>query len=222
MAVGAGGGLPGCGELGSIRRMFRIACTAWLAAVVVFLSSCASTVVPAERWSLSAEGVALLERCRGANRVEIFEGLPHQDSVEFLRESLRPDTFVSHGFAFYRPAMTFSPRRVQSFAAPLVGNAAHSPWSGMKFCGPYHPDYMLRFHDSAGCVEMHFCLGCGEAVFHTGATSVRTDVAEHVRQPCERALDRRRQKRPATTERREGRPGVNAIDALLNATHPAP
>jgi hypothetical protein len=170
----------------------------------------------------------VLARCRGASHVEVFEGLPHPTGTPgevraYARESRRGDTFANHGFRFYSPAMSLSKFRRTRILCEVVRTSSYEAWGGMKFCGDFHPDLLVRFHCPTGVIDLHLCFGCFEAKFFEGATLVHVDIRDGTAEKLERIQQASRTKRPKSdadecslAPARRGEELENAIDALLS------
>ena len=157
----------------------------------------------------------VLDRCRSASRTEIFGGLPHPETPEYAAESRRSDTFANHGFRFYSPRLNISQRTRKPFLSKISMPESYEPWSGMKFCGHFHPDLLIRFHDAAGVVDLHLCLGCYEARFFDGAITIHVDLNHEFREPLKVLEEKHRHTRPPGSSPWRVR-SANAIDDLIH------
>jgi hypothetical protein len=127
----------------------------------------------------------LLELCRNASRLEVFEGLPHQEREKELMEleKQRDDVMTNHGFRFYAPAVGIRENDARSLHARvcklsayygLIPNSANCP------CCIFHPDLLLRFHTEEDAVDVHLCFGCDMANFYKEVTTIRAGMDDSI------------------------------------------
>jgi hypothetical protein len=99
-----------------------------------------------------------------ADRLTLFEGLPHQyyekDALE--KEMRTKETVQLHGFPFYRETLDLKEgdsRRLKD----LLGNpSSYEPYSGEKKCGGFHPDYAVEWSFEGRAYHCLICFGCYE------------------------------------------------------------
>jgi hypothetical protein len=106
----------------------------------------------------------ILKRLAAENRVEVFEGLPHQfDEAELLEAELaRKETVNIGGFPFYAEPISVDSRTLESIAAGCRSPASYAPWSGLKLCGGFHPDWCVTFGEGETSWHLLICFGCRE------------------------------------------------------------
>lgn len=141
----------------------------------------------------------LLDLCRTAPRVDIFEGLPHPMAERelFAREQRRSDVFRNHDFRFYTPALSLPRNGRVRLLTGVTRESSFMPWRGPKLCGGFHPDLLLRFHHFSAVVDVHLCFGCGEAIFYGPATRAHVDFSEKTAETWRKIQRHNRAKRPA-------------------------
>lgn len=117
----------------------------------------------AEESTDSRESVlaAFAQATQAAEKVVVFEGLPHPVSErELLAEEKRTkDWWRLHGESFYSAKQTLTVeqrKRLQGVERSIA------PWSGMKLCGGFHADYAVAWLGKFGVYEMLACFSCGE------------------------------------------------------------
>lgn len=140
----------------------------------------------------------ILERCRAASRVEIFEGLPHPhwERASLARERRRADTFENNGFRFYSPAMSLPLSQQRQLLSRALKDSTYRQWMGPSFCGGFHPDYLVRFHSDTGIIDLHLCFGCAEAEFFENGILSHLNLRERVSDALARLQKANRIKRP--------------------------
>jgi hypothetical protein len=206
--------------------------------VALFFSACANPkpdfswadAANRPRWEAAAATYShlpgLLVRCRTASRVEVFEGLPHQkwEKDALARENKRADTLMNHDFKFYSPAMQLSSAQRAKVLSIIIRDASYQAWVGPKFCGGFHPDFLVRFHLESGVIDVHLCFGCSEAKFFDGSTLAHVDIRESGTDELKPVLQACRSKRPFPKQwPPSGVLSRDAIDSLLlRSTQPAP
>jgi len=142
--------------------------------------------------------LGILERCRAASRVEIFEGLPHPrwERESLVKESQRADTFENHDFRFYSPAMPLPLSQRRQLLSRVLKDSNYRQWQGYKLCGGFHPDFLVRFHCVTGIIDLHLCFGCAEAEFFENGIINHVNLKERVSNFLERLQKANRMKRP--------------------------
>jgi len=107
----------------------------------------------------------LIEAVRSADRVTLYEGLPHQDYEASLLASERATHPVLElgGFPFYERPVSWRADDTEQLATwltdPLGITTRHAGWGS---CGSFHPDYALVWDGPAGRAVALVCLTCGE------------------------------------------------------------
>jgi hypothetical protein len=141
----------------------------------------------------------LLELCRSAQKVEVFEGLPHPSWERELlaQEQARRDVFRNHDFSFYQPPLLLPAPDRDRLISEVTRRRTFMAWRGPKKCGGFHPDLLLRFHHSSGVVDVHLCFGCGEAIFYGPHSRAHVDFSEATSDRWEEIQKRNQTKRPA-------------------------
>lgn len=101
-----------------------------------------------------------------ADRLEVYEGLPHPKAEKDLFEAEKTSkaTIERHDFLFYKEPLSIESKLAKTLYSLSLNTKtlkAHSP----GFCGGFHPDYALVFHTGDKTIEVHICFGCGEIKF---------------------------------------------------------
>jgi hypothetical protein len=109
--------------------------------------------------------------------VEVFEGLPQQDSKDLLDSELKKwNSFKSSEFSFYKGKKQLSFADEESLRILLMDREIYREYSGPKFCGGYHPDFMVNFKRNEELVTIQLCFGCSEARLFKNDTIVYCDL----------------------------------------------
>ena len=88
--------------------------------------------------------VAALEK---AEKVTVYEGLPHQMSEKGLLEKELKDkkTVKHHGFPFYAGAISPKEEVAKELTALCGDEKTFRLYRGEKKCGGFHPDWLVEF-----------------------------------------------------------------------------
>ncbi|MBL9131572.1 MAG: hypothetical protein JNG86_10255 [Verrucomicrobiaceae bacterium] len=125
-----------------------------------------------------ADSQSFRESLLKADKLVIFEGLPHQTwQRDKLKEELKRTDVIKIGdFPFYTPALAVTnPDELKH----LLGTPASiQPYRGAKLCGGYHPDYSVSWTVGGITYHAQICLGCHEVVFMTGKATLKYDMAD--------------------------------------------
>lgn len=136
---------------------------------------------------------------KASSTVRLFEGLPHQmwegDMLETELDTKK--TFKAHGHHFYQAEITPSEADTSLLAGLATAVATFKEWRGMKACGGYHPDWLVRWTASEGQThELHICLGCHEAKVYGSGYQLYCDVAGTAYEILKSTLSRYSSQRP--------------------------
>ena len=116
----------------------------------------------------------------GKVSLNFYDGLPHPgwEKEIFDVEIKSQATLKSRGHYFYSSAITLSPADAAHVHALAVEVSSFSEWGGMKTCGGYHPDWLIRWTTADGQGhEMHLCFGCREAKFYGPGYQLYSDIS---------------------------------------------
>ena len=115
------------------------------------------------------------------NRLVLWEGVPRYGDAAFLEQERRQRKTVSvKGELFFADSQVVSPDlaeklRTAVFAATRVARG------GMKFCGGFHADFLLKWEHATGETQALLCFGCNEVKIYGPGGSLYGDLAkEHV------------------------------------------
>src|SRR5262249_40015520 len=108
--------------------------------------------------------LALTEAIRRADKVVLYEGLPHQFFEKKLLEEERRTKAVEelNGYPFYKEPLALTEQDAGRLCELLGDPAIYQPWKGEKLCGGFHPDYAVEWHVGAKRYRALLCFGCGE------------------------------------------------------------
>jgi hypothetical protein len=183
-----------------MRRLFQIACGV-LAVIVLLVMAFGWVVTPRDDPKVDTNFdnfPALAEGIGKANRVELYEGLPHQhnESGIYSQELLTKRHFFQHGYAFYAQPLELKPSDAAELLKTVSNSANFQPWAGEKKCGGYHPDYEVEWHTSDGVFRCQVCLGCCEAKLFGPRSELHCDMTHETKQKLQALLKPYRKNRP--------------------------
>ena len=100
-----------------------------------------------------------------ADRVVVYEGLPHPDyEAGVYRDELKKQATVHlEGFDFYRNPLTLSNEDSRALVAVLGASETYQSYGGEKKCGGFHPDYAVEWEAGGTVYRCLICFGCSEA-----------------------------------------------------------
>jgi hypothetical protein len=122
----------------------------------------------------------LAAKIKQADKVLLYEGLPHQESQkELLETELKTKSTIQlHGFPFYTETLPLSAEDARALTTLFCDGTTLKPDAafvamnyqtqlpdGMiisigRLCGGYHPDYCIEWEVEGKKYRMQVCLGC--------------------------------------------------------------
>lgn len=131
--------------------------------------------------------------------VQLFEGLPHpsREKQTFESELKSSDTLELAGHKFYPDAIDVDSAISTTLREVLTDPDSFYPVTGVKFCGGFHPDWLVAFDNMPERVEFCCCFGCKEVEIRCRREHVRLNMSESAATLLPKLLDRHRSKRPA-------------------------
>jgi hypothetical protein len=115
-------------------------------------------------WQASATSLPILRAASKADRVIVYEGLPHQAFESELRskELAQKSVIELDNEPFYRAAIVLKPEDEKRLRQMLGSLDTYRKFSGEKGCGGFHPDFAVEFHIGANVHRAMLCFGCAE------------------------------------------------------------
>lgn len=106
----------------------------------------------------------LAEAVARAERVVLYEGLPHQFFERDLLacELATKKTVRLHGFPFYAEVLPLKEADAKELTRLFTDVRSFQPFSGYKKCGGFHPDYAIEWHVGKEIYRCLVCFGCQE------------------------------------------------------------
>ncbi len=101
---------------------------------------------------------------RKADKVTLYEGLPHQlfHSEVFEEELKTKQTVRLHNFAFYAEPLDLKETDAKKLTDLYSDPKSFRPFLGYKACGGFHPDYCIEWHVGKSIYRALICFGCHE------------------------------------------------------------
>jgi hypothetical protein len=164
----------------------------WALLIASFAAGCSKS---REDYAPLAEFVA------NAEKVTLYEGLPHQYAEKKLlaEELAKKDTIRIGDFDFYKEPIPLSNDDAAAFTEIFDGTDAFSETpAGETKCGPYHPDFCLEWSKGDDQVRVQVCLSCGESEVHSGVRMLYLKIGSDAGGEITRLLKDRWQNRPRT------------------------
>lgn len=132
-----------------------------------------------------------------ADRLEVYEGLPHPKAEKDLFEAEKnaKETIERHGFLFYKDPFTVEPKLTKKLYAMSLQTKTLKTYAP-AFCGGFHPDYALVFYAGNNIVEVQICFGCGEIKFFSGGKEAHFSLSSSGHKQWRKLLSTLRKNRP--------------------------
>jgi hypothetical protein len=159
--------------------MFRIS---WTYASLLLLVGC-STVSESNPSNSLADLPLLLEQLGKAERLELFEGLPHQNMEPdlFDRERARTQTIDFDGFSFYATPIDIDAETAAELRGLVTEASNYVAYTDdtLKACGGFHPDWLLAATIGNKTLRLHVCFGCEDfRIYADGRLVIWCEIAD--------------------------------------------
>jgi len=153
---------------------------------------------PRETDSTFANLKPLTEALARAEKVTLFEGLPHQfHEKDRLEAELKvKKTITHHGFPFYAEPLPLKADEAKALRTLAASEKSYQAWAGYKKCGGFHPDYLVEVSVGKESYRMLVCFGCHEVKLFGPKSEVYVDMSDEGLHGLEEALKGRRKSRP--------------------------
>jgi hypothetical protein len=170
--------------------------------LVLVAGSCSSPTGPAGHQLPSRDWLGRIGR--KADKVIVYEGLPHQGYYPDLvaQELKSKDTIKIDNYAFYREPLELKVDDLNKLHSLLADSATLADWIGEKKCGGFHPDYCVESVTNGESRHALICFGCDEILFSGADFHSRIDIAQAARPTLARILLPYRKSLPDTEQRR--------------------
>ena len=147
---------------------------------------------------------------RQAQRLTLYEGLPHQmyESAALVAERKAKPTVELHGFPFYRETLELKEGDDENLKALLEDPRTFESFSDEKKCGGFHPDYAVEWSVAGQLHTCLICFGCGEVKMYGPTGETRYDIPQDPRKRLEALLEPYRKNRPPPGPASVGRAGA--------------
>jgi len=141
---------------------------------------------------------ALAEAIAKAKKVILYEGLPHQKwEAALLARERKEKKFVSkHGFPYYEETLALKDADAKALTELVSQKSSFHAWGGMKWCGGFHPDYLIEWVVGKEVYQMAVCLGCHEVRVYGPKLEHYWDVDEEAYVKFKETLRAYRKNRP--------------------------
>ena len=134
--------------------------------------------------------------------IQLFEGLPHPttEKTTFNAELERVTEQDYSGHKFYEGKITLHEADASTVFDLLTTADGFRQTLGVKFCGGFHPDWMVNLERNGASIECYCCFGCGEVEFRSGGDSVHVDMTSATAKQLHGLLSKYRSSRPVPGE----------------------
>lgn len=145
---------------------------------VLCVAGCRSNAQERHLGSL-AELPIFTQFARGFELLELLEGLPHQafEKEALKKEINEKDAMKLNGYWFYEELLEIQAKDEEELRSILSDNSSYAPYSGIKRCGGFHPDYGVKLLNKSEAVYFYICFGCGEIKAYRGKKELHADLS---------------------------------------------
>ncbi len=130
----------------------------------------------AEEARFASQRDPLLQTIFHAESLQLFEGLPRPNRWQPATPPVRRPRFKLRGYTFYRPAIEPSAADFPKLFDLCTASASFTPYHP-KFCGGFHPDWLLVWQRDQRQYRMLICFGCHEVIFDWDRQSLQGDIS---------------------------------------------
>jgi hypothetical protein len=119
-------------------------------------------------------------RLQKADKILLFEGLPHQlFAAELLEQELRTKKTVNvHAFPFYEEPLELKQADATELTLVFRDRKSFKSYHGLKACGGFHPDYCVEWHIGQEIDRALICFGCHEVMLFGSGSELYCDMAD--------------------------------------------
>jgi hypothetical protein len=133
--------------------------------VVLLFTSCTKSDQPEKTVQPGPSELSFTDAVGKAEKVILFEGLPHQNyERKLLEKELKSGKVVEiNDFPFYKEPLTLTKDDASALSKLFSDSNTLPKFSGEKKCGGFHPDFAVEWHVGDDIYRALICFGCGEA-----------------------------------------------------------
>lgn len=130
----------------------------------------------------------------------LYEGLPHQswEYRSYTNELSSKAIIKLGGFPFYAEPLLLREDDARELRSFYCERSSFKPFSGVRDCGGYHPDYALEWSNGAKRFVVQICFGCQEMKTFANGKELYCDVTPKAFKQFESVLKHYRKNRPQT------------------------
>jgi hypothetical protein len=141
---------------------------------------------------------AFTEAVRQADRVVLYEGLPHPmfESRLSVEERRNKAIHELNGYSFYQEPLPLTTADAERLSEILGGSGTYGLFSGEKLCGGFHPDYTVEWHVGENRYRALICFGCHEVKLFGPVLALRNDLDQRAYGKLREILQDYRKNRP--------------------------
>jgi hypothetical protein len=166
--------------------------------VLILLAALSADPKPKQTDTTFAHLAPLAMAIAKADKVVLFEGLPHQsEEKDLLEQELKSKKTVTlHNFPFYAEPLSLKANDGTALIALAANRKSFQEWGGPKLCGGFHPDYLIEFTAGKDTYRMLVCFGCHEVKLFGPKSEVYVDMSDDGLHGLEKLLKPYRKNRP--------------------------
>src|SRR5262249_17395095 len=135
---------------------------------------------------------------RKADRMALYEGLPHQESEKdlFARELGTKKTVQFHEFPFYAEALSLKEEDAKRLSDLFCDAESFNRYSSGKKCDEFHPDYCIEWQVGDDTYRALICFGCHEMKAYGPNLVLLCDIRSDPYKAFKKVLESYRKNRP--------------------------
>jgi hypothetical protein len=112
------------------------------------------------------------------NRLVLWEGVPRHGDKTFLEEERRQrKTVTVDGEVFFADSQVMPPDLAEKLRVTVFAGARVAR-GGMKLCGGFHADFLLKWESATAETEALLCFSCSEVKIYGPGGSLYGDLAK--------------------------------------------
>ena len=162
------------------------------------LTACAVAGCDRQGGTASGGSDPWLRAVQTADRLVVYEGLPHQFYERDLLDAERKskESITVHDFPFYAAPVEVADDDREGLRRVLGGGGTFLPWRGEKKCGGFHPDYLAEWRAGDASYQFLICFGCREVKVYGPGADHRFDLTQEAADGLKSILGKYRKNRP--------------------------
>ncbi|MDX1948369.1 MAG: hypothetical protein SFU86_23470 [Pirellulaceae bacterium] len=135
---------------------------------------------------------------REANRITLYEGLPHPvyEQALYQGEKKSQSIQILSGYDFYQSSRKVTQLEAEGLFKTLAAAETYAAWRGPKACGGFHPDFGVEVQSGSEKYLLLLCFGCREVEVRSKRSRTVFDLTNFGHGKLRESLQNYRDQRP--------------------------